>query len=35
MFGMTEEKRQFGITGHCCEDNIKMDHGEIGCEGVD
>jgi hypothetical protein len=31
----SEERRLFGRSGHRVEDNIKMDHIEIGCEVVD
>ena len=31
MVGKLERKRPLGRTGHKWEDNIKMDHREVGC----
>ena len=35
LVGKPEGKRQLGKPRHRCEDNIKMDLQEVGCEGLD
>ena len=35
LVGKTEEKRPFGRPRHRWEGNIKIDHQEVGCEGMD
>ena len=35
LVGKPEGKRLLGRSGHILEDNIKMDHHEVGCGGMD